>query len=194
MAQAPSRVVYSTTDPATLATYRRVTAARDSLSARLRGEIIKLGGNGDAYGKRGTTGEPDVFTSLGRRADGYVPAGWIATRDGKRIQPAPGRSGESAREWLAAHQPPDVLHALAEQHGLPRTVWVPIAGRGRSAGTDDIIQVEVRASGDTLWAIYPIEPGGPQDFHGTPCTWTRRSFTDVPAPDADPAPVEATRG
>jgi hypothetical protein len=165
--------VYSTTDPATLATYQRVTAERDEFSRTIRAAAVAVGGNGDIYGSPGTTGEPDRFVYLGIRDDRHVPAGWQATRNGKRLLPKPGRAGREARDWLNAHQPPDVLHALAVDHGLPRQTW--------DLRTEAILPVDLFERDGELWAVYPIEPGSEQDFHRHPCTWTRRDRADLPA-------------
>ena len=166
--------VYSTTDADTVALYRRLTAERAAHAAALRANVLQLGGSGDVYGSAGTTGEPDAIMFLRKRADGYVPPGWETTAAGTMLKPKTGKAGEQARAWLAEHQPPDVLHALAER-GLPRTVWV-YTGRDY-----DVITVEVFEDAGELWAVYPIEPGSEQDFHAQPCSWTRRSFVELPA-------------
>ena len=101
----PELFVYSTTDPAALATYRRVTAERAAFADKiLPAALTELGSNGDIYGACGTTGEPDRFTAMvqdGRIHPGMKPKDVAAEdrsarkeRDEIRIAsiaPAPGR-------------------------------------------------------------------------------------------------------
>lgn len=163
--------VYSTDDPTIVEVYRRTAAARAATSDQLAADLAALGAGPNIYGRAGYTGHPDEFTEI-EQCGTTVPIGWRAV-DG-RLRPRPGKAGDPARKWLDEHRPADVRHALAA-HGLPRQVWVPDP---RRRGGSLVTQVEVFEHAGTVWAGYQGEPGGPDDFYSTPCTWRPRSLAE----------------
>lgn len=175
-------VVYCTDDPHLLGIYRRAIAERSALTDRLAADLQALGAGPGIYGHPGGHGFPDEFTAIDQRGR-HLPAGWAAAGRGK-LRPIAGPAGDVARQWLAEHRPADPRHQLAA-HGLPRQVWIPIAG---DPGEYEIKQVELLERDGVLWARYDAEPGGRTDFYDQPCTWTRRDPSEYPA-----AQQEATR-
>jgi hypothetical protein len=181
-------VVYCTDDPQLVGIYRRALAARAALAARLAADLQALGAGPEIYGQPGGRGFPEELTAIGQRGR-HVPAGWTAAGHG-RLRPIAGPGGDIARHWLAEHRPPDPRHEFAA-YGLPRQVWIPVAGE---PGEYEITQVELTEHDGVLWARYPAEPGGRSDFYDQACSWQRRDPSEHPTATAGSTPVLQATG
>ncbi|WBB94247.1 hypothetical protein [Verrucosispora sp. WMMC514] len=110
---------YSTSDPATVAAFRAWEEEYNATSRRGWTSAGELGNNRGPLVVAGRASAPRV---VGLAADDPTnpPPGWRYSKRDEHLVPRNGRVGEPARQWLEAHQPPD-LRAILEAHGLPRT-------------------------------------------------------------------------
>jgi hypothetical protein len=166
-----SGFAYSTTDTETIAAYRQAKAGHSTFAARLRADVEALGAGPRVYLRSGAFGSPNTITGLEPKGD-TIPEGWRIVRG--NLEPRRGKPGEQARQWLAAHQPVDTRHVLA-QRGLPRDVWVP----NPKVGNYRVVAPEIFEHKGVLWALYEAEPGsGEIAFDDAKCTWTPRKLSE----------------
>lgn len=153
---------YSTDDPATVAAFKATAIAYNEMGGRAREDAEKLGNNKGALIVGGVLGAPRV---VGLAADDPAnpPEGWQYVKGRDQLEPRRGKAGESARQWLAGHQPPDLRGVLAE-HGLP--VYYR---NGNKIGNPALFLHD-----DTVWALYGGYPEGE-------CTWTQRKLSEFHA-------------
>jgi hypothetical protein len=163
---------YSTNDPAIVAVYRQTRAAMTEFLPRLRVDCAALGGNKGPLVRTGMWGRPDRLVALEPDGSGVIPESWRIVRG--RLEPRRGKPGDTARAWLADHQPPDLRHALTE-HGLPRHSTTPAAGQGF---THRLIPPALFELDDELWACYEGPPGGVFVADDGECTWTPRKLSE----------------
>lgn len=161
---------YSTDNPEALAAFRDTAAAMRDYLPRLRADIAALGATNPLV-YSGFGGSPDELVALEPNDTGHIPDGWRIVRG--RLVPRRGKPGEPARQWLAAHQPPDVRHALTF-HGLPRCTSIA-SGSGFRMGEPTLFEHD-----GVLWACYPGKPGE-GIFDDQPCTWTPRRLSEFHA-------------
>lgn len=162
---------YSTSDPETVATYHRVLTELGEFGERTRAACEAVGGNKGPLVNRGMWGRPDEIVALEPDGSGEIPDGWRMVRG--RLEPRRGKAGDGARQWLAAHQPPDLRHALVA-HGLPRHATVP-GGDGLRLRLVAPVLFEMDG---TLWAGYAGKPGDSFLDKGDACTWTPRKLSE----------------
>lgn len=173
--------VYSTSDPTIVAAYRDTRAAFNDMGRQCREDAEKLGKNKGALIVQDRISGPRV---VGLAADDPAdpPAGWRYSKGEGNLVPRRGKPGEVARQWLDAHQPPDLRKTL-EGHGLPRFC---------DSGTDlrwFLATPGVLEHDGTVWAMYPAEPDGE-------CSWERRKVSEwhaakEAAEEAEKAEVQA---
>lgn len=158
--------VYSTSDPATLAAFNAAADAFSDCGRRASEDAEKLGKNKGALIVRDRISGPRV---VGLDADDPTdpPEGWRYSKGDDHLVPRRGKPGEPARQWLDAHQPPDVRKVL-EEHGLPRFCKSDKDLRFFLA-TPGLIEHD-----GTVWAMYPAEPDGV-------CTWEPRKVSEFHA-------------
>lgn len=177
---------YSTDDPTAVAAF---TAARDASVAFAR----KVVADAEALGKnkgalRTSTGSDGGYETIGIAPDDPddPPEGWVYSKAREALVPRRGKAGESARKWLAEHQPPKEtrIRAVMAEHGLPVN---DMHGDGRfglpAIGVHDGV----------LWALYLGTPG--LWFAGDKqpeITWTPRKLSEYyAAHEASEAQVAA---
>jgi hypothetical protein len=164
---------YSTGDPAALAAYRETREAVQRFAEALKVDCEALGGNDGAYVRFGVWGGRNKIFGLIPDGSGTIPDGWRLVRD--QLEPRRGKPGEAAREWLDAHQPPDVRHAMTG-HGLPRHSSVPSGTGGYLMKSPVLFEHD-----DTLWACYEGKPGDRITSTEAGCTWTPRKLSEFHA-------------
>lgn len=166
-------VAYRTTDPAILAAYRQACAEVKTQGKKIRDALAALGVGPKIYVRSsGFSGDRMRLTEL-VPVDGAVPEGWRLMKRSGRLEPRRGKPGEAAREWLAEHQPVDVRHIM-EQHGLPRSAWIPGDGFNYR-----IIQPQFFEHDGAMWARFAAEPGTSESgFDSKPCTWDRCKLSE----------------
>lgn len=165
---------FSTDNPAALAAWHDSRAARRVFTERITADTVALGGNKGALVRSGIWGSRDELVGLAPDGSGVIPDGWRIVRD--RLEPRRGKAGAGAREWLAAHQPPDVRHALVE-HGLPRHSTLS----DRDSGSFRLSSPALFEHDGALWACYEGKPGDHVRSDGTECTWTPRKLSEFHA-------------
>ncbi|MFI2663215.1 hypothetical protein [Micromonospora carbonacea] len=167
-----SEHVYATSDPTIVAAYRRAVADRAEMGKRIAADVKALGAGPRVFVRTsGFSGIPTQLTAIEQQGD-HVPDGWRVVRG--NLEPRRGKPGESAREWLANHQPVDVRDAM-EKHGLPRACWLP---RDREFGWT-ISQCRLFEHDGTLWASYAAEPGtSDSGFDTERCSWESRKLSE----------------
>ncbi len=164
---------YSTDNTDAVTAYRQAKDGHAAFADRMRADVEALGAGPRAF-LRGGFGGPTEITALERKGD-HIPEGWRVVRG--QLEPRRGKPGETARRWLADHQPVDVRHVLTK-HGLPRDVWVP----NPKAGNYRVCKPEIFEHLGILWALYEAEPGSSEiGFDNTPCTWTPRKLSEFHA-------------
>lgn len=161
---------YSTDNPETVAAFREVRSDLKTYLPRLRADLAALGGVGNPLVRNGIWGSRDELVGLEPDGSGTIPDGWRLVRG--RLEPRRGKPGASAREWLAAHQPPDMRHTMAA-HGLPRNSAVPT-----NSGSYRMVTPALFEHKDTLWACYEGKPGDLMDSKEQDCTWTPRKLSE----------------
>ena len=157
---------YSTSDPTVVTAYRAACDGYRDMSRRTSEDAETLGNN------RGALISSNVFAGphiVGLAADDPAspPAGWVYSKRNNCLVPQRGKTGDAARQWIDAHQPPDVREVLAG-HGLPRMSQYT---RG-----DTYVRAlpELFEHGGTLWARYRGDVDGV-------CTWERRRLSEFHA-------------
>lgn len=176
---------YSTADSTAVAAYRQAKADHVTFAERMRADVEALGAGPRVFLRGGGFGSPQRVTALEQKGD-HIPDGWRMVRG--NLEPRRGKPGESARQWLADHQPTDARHVLIK-HGLPYEVWVP----NPKAGNYRVCQPEIFEHDSTLWALYENEPGaGEIAFDDAKCTWTPRKLSEFYAAK-EAAADEATK-
>lgn len=156
--------VYSTNDPAAVAAF---SAARDAYHAAAR-RIVE---DAEALGKNTGAIQQDLGNLprlVGLFPDDFrdPPEGWRYVKNRNRLEPAPGKAGVAAREWMEDRQLPpaaDVFAALAP-FGLQRAAQYWTA-EGFSFGRPGLLE-----HNGTVWALYGAEATG--------CRWQRRKLSE----------------
>ncbi|MCG5464173.1 hypothetical protein MED01_002338 [Micromonospora sp. MED01] len=155
--------VYSTSDPDVVTAYTETARNFDDMGRRAREDAEKLGNNKGALIVNRRTSAPEV---VGLSADDpeKPPQGWRYSKTEGHLVPRRGKPGDPARQWLEAHQPPD-MRAVMEANGLPR-----FCKHGEDLrwflATPGLFEHD-----GTVWAMYPTEPDGD-------CTWDRRKLSE----------------
>jgi hypothetical protein len=167
---------FSTSDPAIVAAFRETVAGGTAAMDRAVADAKTVGKN------KGLMVTRSVFAGIqivGLAPDDPTdpPDGWRAVRG--QLEPRRGKPGDGARQWLAAHQPPD-LRGVLEKHGLPRHTRMDLEGSDRAMRTPRIFEHD-----GNVWALYRGAPEGD-------CTWTPRKISEFHA--AQEAFEEADRG
>lgn len=161
-----THTAYSTSDPTIVAAYNTTADAFNDMGRRCREDAEKLGKNKGALIVRDRISGPRVV-GLGADDPTDPPEGWRFSKRDDHLVPRRGKPGESARQWLDAHQPPD-LRKVLEAHGLPR-----YSKTGENLenflGTPGLLVHD-----GTVWALYRGEPDGE-------CTWTPRRVSEFHA-------------
>lgn len=155
--------VYATNDTATVAVYRETVAAFNEMGRKAGEDAEALGKNKGALIRNHRVSAPEVV-GLGADDPTDPPAGWRYSKAEECLVPRRGQAGEPARQWLDAHQPPD-LRAVLEQHGLPRTCK-PGEDFRFFLSTPGVFEHD-----GTVWALYPAAPDGE-------CAWTPRKLSE----------------
>lgn len=158
--------VYATSDATIVTAYRDTAAAFNEMGRKAREDAAALGKNQGALIRNHRTSRPEVV-GLAALDPADPPAGWRYSKAEECLVPRRGKAGESARQWLDAHQPPD-LRAVLEQHGLPR-VCQPGPDFRFFLATPGLLEHD-----DMVWAMYPAAPDGE-------CTWERRKVSEFHA-------------
>lgn len=162
---------YSTDKAEVVAAYLQALADRNAFKDNIRADLETLGtGPQIYYVSESFSGGRDRITALEQKGD-HIPDGWRVMKRTGLLEPRRGKPGEPARQWLADHQPIDVRYVM-EQHGLPRTVWLPTDSGYR------IVSPKLFEYDGTLWACYPGEPGRSGGFDNKACTWTPRKMSE----------------
>lgn len=151
--------VYSTSDPAVVAAFKSTAEAFRDGGRRAREDAEKLGKNKGALMISGPLGKP---RAVGLEPDDPAdpPQGWQYIKSRGRLEPCRGKAGEAARNWLDAHQPPDLRGVMGE-HGLPAYYR-----RGHIIGAPALFEHD-----GTVWALFGGEPQGS-------CSWERRKLSE----------------
>lgn len=155
---------YSTDDPTRVHAYREALAASRRVGINIRRDLHTLGAGPKVYLNHGMFGSKDELVALEQLGDD-IPDGWRVVRG--RLEPRRGKPGESARQWLADHQPVDVRQVMTE-HGLPRAAWLPQeTGFGWRISPPEVFEHD-----GVLWALYDAEPGESESgFDDQQCEW-----------------------
>lgn len=167
---------YSTDAPEVVQAYRQAVEKRNEFGKWMRTELDALGAGPRVFVRSsGMSGDKQQVTAIEQSGD-HIPDGWRIVRG--NLEPRRGKPGEAARRWLAGHQPVDVRHVM-EQHGLPRSCWVPAT---RESFSFRVVTPELFEHDGALWACYDTEPGtSDSGFDDKPCTWTPRRLSEFHA-------------
>lgn len=171
--------VYSTSNPTIVAAYRDTADAYNTMGRKAREDAEKLGKNKGALIVKSRTSGPSVV-GLGADDPTNPPEGWRYSKTEEHLVPRRGKPGESARQWLEAHQPPDLREVL-EGHGLPR-----FCAHGEDLRWF-LATPGLMFHDGTVWAMYPTEPDGD-------CTWERRRLSEWHAAREAMESAEQTAG
>lgn len=171
--------VYSTNAPTIVAAYQATADEYNSMGRKAREDAESLGKNKGALIVNDRVSGPRV---IGLDADDPTdpPQGWRYSKADGHLVPRRGKPGEPARQWLEAHQPPD-LRAVLEGHGLPRFC---------KHGEDlrwFLATPGLMFHDGAVWARYPTVPNGD-------CTWEQRRVSEWHAAREAMEAAEQTAG
>lgn len=164
---------YSTDNPDAVAAYRQAVAERNAFGPRLKAAVEALGAGPRVFVRSGLiSGDKQSLTALEQKGD-HVPEGWRVMKSSGHLEPRRGKPGEPARQWLAEHQPVDV-RSVMEQHGLPRSCWIPTQGFSYRIAAPELFEHD-----GVLWTLFEAEPGSSDTgFDDKACTWTPRQLSE----------------
>jgi hypothetical protein len=137
------QIVYSTDDPATVAGFRQSQVDFEAARLKALADAASFGKNKGVLVRR-SLGRIEI---IGLAADDPKdpPTGWRYVRE--QLEPRLGKPGESARQWLAAAQPPSLRDVMEQRYELPMHFGF--------LGTPGVFE-----QGGEVWVIYGGEPDG----------------------------------